>query len=142
MSLFSFSIPLLQHRSNEAARLPNYWAFFGGGIEQGESPRRALEREILEELSYQVHTPYFLIAQTIREEEDENMKYVFVEKYQNQPLQLGEGQAMGWFSPDETNGLKMIDHDRVVIEHVRDYLNQLSERSAIEGESMTDGSIR
>ncbi len=132
---------LLQHRSKDAARLPNYWAFFGGGIEEGESPRRALERESLEELSYQVQSPYFLIAQTIREAKDANTKYVFVEQYQNQALQLGEGQAMGWFSPDETNGLTMIDHDRVVIEHIRDYLNQLSERSAIEGESMTDSGI-
>ena len=132
---------LLQNRSQDAARLPNHWAFFGGGIEQGESPRRALEREILDELSYQVQTPYFLIAQTIREAEDENTKHVFVEKYQNQPLQLGEGQTMGWFSPDETHGLKMIDHHRVVIEHIREYLNQLSERSAIEGESITDSCI-
>ena len=68
------------------------------------------------------------MAQTFRDEKDENTKYVFVEKYQDQPLQLGEGQAMGWFSPDETHGLKMIDHDRVVVEHIRDYLNQLSER--------------
>ena len=121
---------LLQHRTSDACRLPNYWAFFGGGIEQGESPERALEREILEELSYQVQSPYYLMAQTFREEEDENTKYVFVEKYRDQPLQLGEGQAMGWFDPDETHGLKMIDHDRVVIDHIRNYLNQLSERGA------------
>jgi len=50
---------------------------------------------------------------------------VFVEQYQDQPLQLGEGQAMGWFSPDETHELKMIDHDRFVVEQVRDYLNRL-----------------
>ena len=121
---------LLQHRTSDAFRLPNYWAFFGGGIEQGESPERALEREILEELSYQVQSPYYLMAQTFREEEDENTKYVFVEKYRDQPLQLGEGQAMGWFHPDETYGLKMIEHDRVVVDHIRDYLTQLSERGA------------
>ena len=118
---------LLQHRSKDAARLPNYWAFFGGGIEQGESPTRALEREILEELSCQVQNPYLLLAQKYREEEDENTKYVFVEQYQDQPLQLGEGQAMGWFDPDETRGLQMIEHDRAVVERIRDYLNQLSE---------------
>ena len=124
---------LLQHRTNEAFRLPNFWAFFGGGIEQGESPKEALEREILEELSYQVQSPYFLLEQKIRDEEDENTKYVFVEQYQDQPLQLGEGQAMGWFSPDETHQLKMIEHDRAVVKQMWDYLNQLSERAGYAG---------
>jgi 8-oxo-dGTP diphosphatase len=91
---------LLQHRSHDAFRLPNYWAFFGGGVEEGESPTEALKREVLEELSYQVQNPYCLMTQKVRDEEDENTKYVFVEQYQNQPLRLGEGQAMGWFSPD------------------------------------------
>ena len=50
---------LLQHRTNDATRLPNFWAFFGGGIEEGESPKEALEREMREELSYQVQKPVF-----------------------------------------------------------------------------------
>jgi 8-oxo-dGTP diphosphatase len=116
---------LLQHRTDDAFRLPGYWAFFGGGIEQGENPTEALRREIREELSYEVQSPKFLLAQQIRDEENDITKYVFVEQYQDQPLQLGEGQAMGWFSPDETHGLKMIDHDRFVVDQVRDYLNRL-----------------
>ena len=124
---------LLQHRANDASRLADFWAFFGGGIEQGESPTEALERELLEELSYQVHKPYFLLAQKIRDDEDENTKYVFVEYYQDQPLQLGEGQGMGWFSPDETHELKMIEHDRAVVKQMRDYLNQRSERAGYDG---------
>jgi mutator protein MutT len=116
---------LLQHRTHDAFRLPNYWAFFGGGIEQGESPADALEREVREELSYQVQNPYFLMSQKVRDGEDENTKYVFVEQYQDQPLQLGEGQAMGWFSPNDTHALKMIEHDRAIVERMRDYLNQL-----------------
>jgi 8-oxo-dGTP diphosphatase len=122
---------LLQHRTDDAFRLPGYWAFFGGGIEKGENPTEALKREIREELSYQVQNPKFLLAQKVRDGENDNTKYVFVEQYQDQPLQLGEGQAMGWFSPDETHGLKMIDHDRFVVEQVRDYLNRLSERPAM-----------
>ena len=116
---------LLQHRTDDAFRLPGYWAFFGGGIEQGENPTEALKREIREELSYLVQNPKFLLAQKVRDEENDNTKYVFVEQYQDQSLQLGEGQAMGWFSPDETHELKMIDHDRFVVEQVRDYLNRL-----------------
>ena len=115
---------LLQHRTPDAFSLPNYWAFFGGGIERGESPEQALEREALEELSYQVRNPRYLMAQTVRDSQDESIKYVFVEQYQDQPLVLGEGQAMGWFSPDETHELKMIEHDRIVVERIREYLNQ------------------
>jgi mutator protein MutT len=124
---------LLQHRAHDAYRLPNFWAFFGGGIEHGESPTEALERELREELSYQVQHPYFLLAQKIRDEEDENTKYVFVEQYEDQPLQLGEGQAMGWFTPDETHQLEMIDHDRAVVTQVRGYLNQISEHGGYAG---------
>ena len=116
---------LLQHRTDDAFRLPGYWAFFGGGIEQGENPTEALRREIREELSYEVQGPKFFLAQKVRDEENDITKYVFVEQYQDQPLQLGEGQAMGWFSPDETHELKMIDHDRFVVDQVRDYLNRL-----------------
>jgi len=119
---------LLQHRTDDAVRLPGYWAFFGGGIEQGENPTEALKREILEELSHLVQNPKFLLAQTFSEEGNDydNTKYVFVEEYQGQSLQLGEGQAMGWFLPHETHALKMVGHDRFVVQQVRDYLNRLS----------------
>ena len=33
---------LLQHRDNNAPWLPNSWAFFGGGIEYGESAEEAV----------------------------------------------------------------------------------------------------
>src|SRR4030095_8336484 len=124
---------LLQHRTDDAFRLPGFWAFFGGGIEHGENPTEALKREIREELSYLVQNPTFLLAQKVRDGENDNTKYVFVEKYQDQSLVLEEVQAMGWFSLDETHGLKMVDHDRFVVEQVRDYLNRLSEMAASHG---------
>ena len=57
---------------------------------------------------------------------------MFVEQYQDQPLQLGEGQAIGWFSPDETHQLKMIEHDRAVVKQMQDYL-KLSEGAGYAG---------
>jgi 8-oxo-dGTP pyrophosphatase MutT (NUDIX family) len=116
---------LLQHRTHDAFTLPNHWAFFGGGIEAGETPVEALQREALEELAYAVQNPHLLLKQTVRDGQDLNMKYVFLEQYQDEPLRLGEGQAMGWFFPDDTHGLKMIDHDRVIVERIREYLNKL-----------------
>ena len=117
---------LLQHRTHDAPRHPSHWAFFGGGIEAGESPAEALQREVREELSYDVKRPHFLLAQTVKQGEEESTKYVYVERYEDEPLELGEGQAMGWFFPEETHALKMVDHDRAIIERVRRYLEERS----------------
>lgn len=44
---------LLQLRDNIPGIVyPGYWGFFGGHIEPGETPTIALERELLEEISY------------------------------------------------------------------------------------------
>jgi len=121
---------LLQHRDKNAARLPDYWGFFGGGIEGTETPEEALKREIEEELSYTVQSPHFLTEQKFTYKEDENTAYVFVEKYGNQQLTQSEGQGMGWFFPAETTTLKMVDHDRFVIEKVENYLKQGLQKQA------------
>jgi 8-oxo-dGTP pyrophosphatase MutT (NUDIX family) len=42
----------LQRRDKDAKRLPDWFGFFGGGIEEGESPEQALLREVKEELNY------------------------------------------------------------------------------------------
>ena len=48
---------LLQHRTKDAPTFPDYWAFFGGGIEEGESAEQAVKRESLEELGYELTGP-------------------------------------------------------------------------------------
>jgi 8-oxo-dGTP diphosphatase len=48
---------LLQHRTTDAPTFPDYWAFFGGGIEEGESAKQAVKRESLEELGYELTAP-------------------------------------------------------------------------------------
>jgi len=35
---------LLQHRSDDSKVLPGYWGFFGGNIEKGETPEKAVKR--------------------------------------------------------------------------------------------------
>ncbi len=48
---------LLQHRDSGAPRCPEMWAFFGGEIERGETPERALRREAREELGIELDSP-------------------------------------------------------------------------------------
>src|SRR3979411_64028 len=96
---------LLQHRTEDAPIFPNHWAFFGGGLEEGESPEQAVKREGLEELGYAVTTTTLLAVQRFVHNGNEYTKHVFVEKYDGSALTLGEGQGMGWFLPAATGAL-------------------------------------
>ncbi|MBI2151717.1 NUDIX domain-containing protein [Candidatus Woesearchaeota archaeon] len=110
---------LLQHRDNNAPWLPNYWAFFGGGIEEGESAEDAVRRETLEELNYYLDSPKLVLEQSFKSQNHFGAKYVFVEKYDSsQRINLQEGQNFGWFLLSETKKLKIVEHDREVLEQI------------------------
>lgn len=104
----------LQRRSASAKRAPNYWGFFGGGIDEGETPEGALARELQEELEYRVAHPRLILTQEYEWEGEWYQAYTFVEAYDaSQTLVQHEGQGAGWFRPDETKDLLMLEHDRL-----------------------------
>jgi 8-oxo-dGTP diphosphatase len=119
---------LLQHRTKDAPTFPDYWAFFGGGVEEGESAEQAVKRESLEELGYELTGPRLFTAQKFFYNGDEYTKHVFVEQYNGKGLTLGEGQGMGWFLAAETRDLMMNDHDRSVIDAIKSILSPASSR--------------
>lgn len=98
--------------------MPNYWAFFGGGIEHGETPKQAVIRECLEELNYQLKCPLLLSVERVIHADRLLIAHVFLERYDGSPLVLGEGQGMGWYMPDATKELLVSDHDRTIIKEV------------------------
>ncbi|MGV8140828.1 MAG: NUDIX domain-containing protein [Candidatus Woesearchaeota archaeon] len=112
---------LLQHRDGGAPAFPNQWAFFGGSIEEGETLEDALAREILEELSYKVRNPKFMMTGQMSNigadgeiyEGAEGPSHIFVEEYdETQELILHEGDGMGWFDFSEIAHLHMVPHDK------------------------------
>jgi 8-oxo-dGTP diphosphatase len=120
---------LLQHRTEDAPIFPNHWAFFGGGLEEGESPEQAVKREGLEELGYAVTAATLLAVQRFVHNGHEYIKHVFVEKYDGSALTLGEGQGMGWFLPAETGALLMVDHDRSIVDAMTNVLNSAAAKA-------------
>ena len=51
---------LLQHRDANARNSPDHWGFFGGHMEEGETPEEAMRRELMEEIEYAPLNPVFL----------------------------------------------------------------------------------
>ena len=90
---------LMQLRDNIPGILyPGYWALFGGHIEPGETPEVAVEREILEEIGYNL--PSFVEFGCYPDERV--VRHVFhapLSMELNQ-LVLNEGWDMGLLTPE------------------------------------------
>ena len=100
---------LLQHRDKNDEALPNYWAFFGGGIEEGETPEQAVIREAQEELQIKPKLKFF--GRYVYNYENKPIEvFVFIGKmdYSVEDLkkQQREGDDLRLFSFDELKKLK------------------------------------
>jgi len=119
---------LLQHRTQDARIMPDYWAFFGGGIKDGETPEEAVRREAFEELNYRAKAPELVCEQDYKIGKIKGYMYVFIEEFcdNKSDLRLQEGQGWGWFKYTEIAPLKMIEHDREVVMFVGRFIEKLS----------------
>jgi len=93
---------LLQLRDNKPnIPYPNTWAFFGGGVEEGEKHEEALKRELKEELGWCPQSFEFLIKIMNKTVNCNITHYIVKCSVSSDKLCLGEGAALGWFTYDE-----------------------------------------
>ena len=119
---------LLQNREG-ISKSGEKWGFFGGGVEDGETPRQALVREIREELSYEVQQGDFLgVYEGVTGSGVHLTNYVYIAK---EPIfacfRQSEGNGMRYFPIQDTVELNMngLDHD--VLENAAIYIQKQRE---------------
>lgn len=99
--------------------LPGLWEFPGGKIETGESPREALQREIVEELQCRVSVGERVT--TTAHEYDfgiVNLTTFYCELVDGTPV-LSEHEAVLWLHPSELRTLKWAPADIPAVELVQ-----------------------
>ncbi len=108
---------LLQHRDGNIKRFPNYWAFFGGKIEKGETPKIAVRREAKEELGIKFKNLKFV--QSYESKVRKEKQFIFIapltiplEKLRKQQK---EGQGLKLFSSKMMNNLKIPSFEKIII---------------------------
>ncbi len=79
---------LLQHRTSDAKRLPDYWGFFGGEIEKGETPREAVIREAFEELHHKPNNLKLAFEEGFSLDGVFMHMYMFIEAYNKDKSEL------------------------------------------------------
>jgi 8-oxo-dGTP diphosphatase len=104
---------LLGHRSAARSYYPDAWDLFGGHVENGEDPERALARELFEELGILVLEPekFALVQEPNPSVHGAGEFHVFlVTHWRGEPVPQGdEHDAIAWFTLGEASAVKLAD---------------------------------
>jgi len=103
-------ILLLKRADEENIWMPNKWALVGGGIEKGETPQKAVEREIQEETGLEIKK--FVKSFTIQRNPD-SIEHIFSCRYNGDPTDIElneENTNYGWYGVNEMEYLDIVPH--------------------------------
>lgn len=107
---------LLLKRGKGAPWMPEKWALVGGGVEKGETPQQAVEREIMEETGLDMNK--FVKTFTIQRNPN-SIETVFACRYTGDftdvELDTSENTNYGWYDIEE---MKFLDVVPNLIEYV------------------------
>lgn len=107
---------LLRRSPNKEYWGAGKWALVGGGVEEGETPLEACQREIWEETKLQINK--FKEKFTIQRNPD-SVEYIFIAKYDGDPFDVklnDEHTNYGWYDPEE---IYFLNHVPNLVEYVK-----------------------
>lgn len=120
---------LLQHRAEHLERWPGKWGFFGGGIDEGETPEEGFKREIWEELGYKVNNPCLLHRIEYSGVDYFGERFLFTcELDESQEFSLcSESQALGWFDIEEIKNQEKLILNKFDYENIMRLIDDVKE---------------
>ncbi len=118
---------LLQHRSDDAPTFPGHFSPFGGALDPGESPEEAAKREAFEELGiWFADFRYVDYFDTVEGGVLKKRAHLFVGPVDSDEeqllLSLREGKGLGFFTFQETAGVRIAREDRALLAIARWHL--------------------
>ena len=96
-----------------------WWEFPGGKIEQGESPARALVREIKEELTAEIEVGELIHTVEYDYPDFHLSMDCFLAKVTHGQLILNEAEEARWLSKDELDSVKWLPADLELVETIK-----------------------
>ncbi|MEK6807677.1 MAG: NUDIX domain-containing protein [Nanoarchaeota archaeon] len=100
---------LLQLRSKKAKE-GGKWSFFGGRVDDGETPKQAIMREIKEELNYDVD------CFEILDKSHERIWFIIKTDKNISEFDLNDGDGFGFFDYDDAVKLDLTENTRMILE--------------------------
>jgi len=112
---------LLQDRTG-ISKHGEEWGFFGGGIENDETPEEAIVRETEEELNYRLTEYSFLKEVHYVNSEFDITLYGFIAPLKDKLKKFNqkEGKKMKLFSLEQAKKLKMVPTDYPILEALKE----------------------
>ena len=97
----------------------DWWEFPGGKMEAGETPEKALVREIREELSAEISVDEFLCTVEYDYPAFHLKMHCYLCSLLTEALHLNEHEAAKWLTKDELDSVKWLPADMLVIDALK-----------------------
>ena len=97
----------------------DWWEFPGGKMEEGETPKEALVREIREELSAEISVDEFLCTVEFDYPKFHLTMHCYLCSLLTEALHLNEHEAARWLTKDELDSVKWLPADLEVVERIQ-----------------------
>jgi len=100
--------------------MPGYWEFPGGKIESGETPQRALHRELAEEIGIDVLVAEVLLDFSyVRDDLPRHIHVWLIKSYHGEPHGR-EGQPIKWVAISELRDINLLPMNEPIIKALED----------------------